>query len=117
MAMLRGDTVAQEEADRCVRKKRWGQGHGTIGKTQTIEDDAGHGFPGRDLLLVIGPKARVDHFHKPHVFHDALTIPTWSKRSTVTMSTLAPPLHGSESSRYAREDTSFLRYVHLLNVG
>jgi hypothetical protein len=44
-------------------------------------------------------------------------IPQWAQRSTVTTSTGTPPLHGSQSSRYAGQDPSFVRYAHLLNVG
>src|SRR5438128_1245144 len=63
--------------------------------------------PRRALGISISPKSLMT----------PATMPKWSKLSTVTMSTLAPPLHGSDSSRYAREDKLFLRYVHLLNVG
>ena len=69
--MLRRDAVAKEQADRLVRKKLWGQGHGAIRKAQAVEDHAGCGFSGRDLLLVIVPKACVDHLNEAQVLDDA----------------------------------------------
>ena len=61
----------KSRADRLVRKKLWGQRHGAIGKAQTVEDHAGDGFPGRDILLVIEPKACVDHLNEAQVLDDA----------------------------------------------
>ena len=47
-----------------------GQGHGTIGKAQTVEAHTGHGFPRRDVLLVIKPKAGVDHLNEMQILDD-----------------------------------------------
>ena len=68
--MLRGDTVAKEKSDRPVGEELWGQGHRTIGKAQTVEDHTGHGFPRRDVLLVIEPKACIDHLNETQVLDD-----------------------------------------------
>ena len=73
--MLRGDAGAEEQDDRLVRKKLWSQGHGAIGKAQTVEDHAGDGFSGRDVLLVIEPKACIDHLNQAHVLDDACNDP------------------------------------------
>jgi len=89
--MLRRDAVANEQADRLVRKKRWGQRHGAIGKAQTVEDHASDGFAGRDALLVIEPNAGVDHLNEAQVLDDA------RKNSSMVSTLHGDNVHGDTS--------------------
>ena len=58
---LRVDTFTKQQIEGFIGKKLRRQGQGAIGKSQAIEDHPRHGFAWRDLLLLIGQKACVNH--------------------------------------------------------
>ena len=62
--------LTKQEIERFVGKKLRGQGQWPIRKPQAIEDHPGHGFPGCDVLLVIGHNMRVDQLYDAQILDD-----------------------------------------------
>src|SRR5215217_7996748 len=62
------NTVMKQLIAGLAGKKLWGQRPGPMGKAETIEHHAGHGFARREHCLLIKHKAGVHHVNYADVF-------------------------------------------------
>lgn len=70
-APLRPDALTTPPLQRCLGKELWRSGQGTMGTPHALEEQASHGFAGRELLLRLGPESCVDHGTQPSVVDDS----------------------------------------------